>query len=124
MSKLLLIDDEEDVLFLTKLNLEGTGDYLVDTASNGEEGVVKAQSSNYDLVITDFKMPDMDGEAVLSALKALTPNTPIILFSIYYDDVTTVTAGIRKKADGLISKPIDKEELVGVTEHALAQRDS
>ena len=105
---ILLIDDERDLCMVMKLNLERTGYYAVETAYSGPEGLEKAKKNAFDLVITDFQMPGMDGAAVLQGLKAMRPRAPVVLCSVYHDDVTRITGALQQEADGLISKPIDQ----------------
>lgn len=122
--KVLLIDDESSICFFTKLNLERTGEYEVTVAYSGEEGLKKAQESDFDLVITDYRMPGMDGKQVLDALKANDARRPVILFSIYHDDASEVTQEIRRRADGIISKPIDTAQLHQSIRKALAKHEA
>ena len=119
---ILLIDDESSICKFTKLNLERSGAYRVTVAGSGEEGLKLAEQRDFDLVITDLRMPGMDGTAVLGVLKAMKPHCPVVLFSIYHDDSDELTSDIIAKADGLISKPIDHEQLTRVIEEALAKR--
>ena len=121
--KILLIDDEQDLCKVTKLNLERTGEYEVTMAFSGLEGLARAKTGEFDLVITDFKMPGMDGLAVLTALKAMRPHSPVVLFSVYHDDPRTVTVEIQQQADGLISKPIDHHRLLQVIKEVLGRKD-
>lgn len=123
MSKhtILLIDDEPSLCMIMKLNLEHTGEYIVETAASGEEGLKMAEAKKYDLVITDFKMPGIDGGIVAEALKAMKPHSPVVLFSIYHDDNTTISQNTRSKADAVISKPIDHDELHRAIKEALAK---
>lgn len=118
--KILLIDDEVSLLKFTKRNLEMTGDYEVTTAGSGTEGLEKAQAEAFDLVITDYKMPGLDGKSVIKALKSMNPDAPVVLFSIYYDD-EKLDPEVRHAADGLISKPIDRVQLYQVVKDALAK---
>ena len=119
--KILLIDDEVDLCTLVKMNLENSGEYEVTLAHSGQAGLVKVKSTEFDLVITDFKMPGMDGKEVLDILKARNPNLPVIIFSMFFDDASTITREIKKKADGLISKPIDDKQLIDTIKHVLAK---
>ena len=121
--KILLIDDEVSLCKFTKRNLERQGNYEVEVAHSGTEGVEKAQTTKFDLVITDYKMPGMDGKAVLDFLKAKNPRSPVVLFSIYHDDDDKITNDIMSKADGVISKPIDNEQLHKVVKDALAKSE-
>lgn len=119
---ILLIDDEPSICKFTKLNLERSDAYRVTVAGSGEEGLKLAEQRDFDLVITDFRMPGMDGKAVLDVLKATKPQCPVVLFSVYHDDSDTLTDDILAKADGLITKPIDHEQLTRAIEKALAKR--
>ena len=117
--RILLIDDEADLLRVTQMNLERSGDFVVTTAATGEEGVALARQAAFDLVITDFKMPGMDGGEVVAALKALQPRPPVVLFSVYHDDTATVTPEILNSVDGLISKPLDHGQLLATVRKLL-----
>ena len=117
--KVLLIDDEESICRFTKFNLESTNKYDVTAVLSGEEGLKKARETAFDLVITDFRMSGMNGEQVIEELKKKNPDLPILLFSIYHDDQTTITPMIKSKADGLLTKPIDFEELHKTIEKVL-----
>jgi len=117
--KILFIDDEVDLCKLVKVNLESLGEYEVTTVSSGEEGIKKAKELDFDLVITDFKMPGMDGEAVLDALKAMKPHLPVVFFSIYHDDISTIDTSVRNRVNGIVSKPIDHKHLYEVIKDIL-----
>lgn len=118
--KILLIDDEADLLRVTRMNLERTGDFDVTTAASGEAGLALARQGAFDLVITDFKMSGMDGGQVVQAMKALHPRPPVVLFSVYHDDTATVTPEILNSVDGLISKPLDHGQLLATVRKLLA----
>lgn len=119
--KVLIVDDEEELCLLVKHNLEHTGEFKVSTAFSGKEGIEAVKKTDFDLVITDFKMPDMDGEQVLNVIKKSNPELPVILFSIYHDDCASIDASVKNKADGLICKPIDQKQLYKVIKDALAK---
>ena len=117
--KVLIIDDEKNLCLLMKLNLEGTGEYEVTTVHSGMDGLEKVKELEYDLVITDYKMPGLDGKQVLKALKEMRPNEPVVLLSVYHDDSSEISAEIRTLADGIISKPIDNKQLHAVIKRVL-----
>lgn len=119
--RILLIDDEVQLCRMMKLNLERLGRYDVTTAFSGEEGVAKAKAESFDIVITDFNMPGIDGKQVLEALKAFNPRLPVILSSVYHDDPDTITLSTDRKSDGLISKPIDHAQLEKVIQDVLSR---
>ena len=116
---ILLIDDEPSICKFTKLNLEQGGEFEVTVAFSGEDGLRLADARDFDLVITDFRMPGMDGKAVLQALKAKKPTRPVILFSVYHDDLHELPHEIRRLANGMISKPIDHDQLQRTIHQAL-----
>ncbi|MBU0547197.1 MAG: response regulator [Candidatus Omnitrophica bacterium] len=118
--KILVIDDEKNLCFLLKSNLENIGEYVVDVAYSGEEGLTKAKETEYDLVITDFRMPGLNGRDVLNTLKDMRPNSPVVLCSVYHDDISTITALDIAKADGLITKPFDSKQLHNTIKEILA----
>ncbi len=77
---LLCIDDNEDVLECEKLFLESFG-YTVLTAPNGGKGLELAAVYPVDVVIVDYLMPEMNGQAVVLEMRRLRPETPIIMLS-------------------------------------------
>ena len=111
LRKILIIDDEFPVGYLIKINLEAEG-YEAILALSGEEALEKARTSAPDLITLDVLMPEMDGFAVLEALKrdeALN-SIPVMMIS--------VINGIRKKrgiqmgAVDYLFKPIDFDNLL------------
>lgn len=82
--RILVVDDEENVLFvmhdaLTRLGAE----YEIVTAQNGHEALDKVRATPFDLVITDLRMPGLDGVALTEAIKALNPGTVVIWMTAY-----------------------------------------
>lgn len=120
--KVLIIDDERDICELMKINLENTGEFDVKTVFSGEEGIKEARSGDYDLVITDFYMPGKDGAEVLKAIKESKPDMPVLLFSIYHDDESTLDISVKERADGIIHKPIKHDQLYKAIKDALAKK--
>jgi CheY-like chemotaxis protein len=96
--------------------LEGLG-YRVLTASSGEAGLQIAATRSIDLVITDYEMPAMNGEAVATALKVLKSDLPIILFS----GSTTVPARALQVVDAYCDKAGSREKLLAAI-HCLLQK--
>ena len=122
MKRILLIDDEAALADIVKLNLELSGDYAVTIASSGEAGLREIANEAFDLVITDFKLPGMNGVQVLERLKSEQPRLPVVLFSVYYDDPQAVPARSRALADGLVGKPIDHEAMERLVRKLLAEQ--
>ena len=119
--RILLIDDEVELCRMMKLNLERGGAYEVVTAFSGEEGLERVRAERFDVVITDFRMPGMNGKEVLEALKALNPRLPVILSSVYHDDPNVITRATDRQADGMISKPIDHVQLEATIQEVLSR---
>ena len=78
--KILLIDDNRQGLLARKTVLEEQG-YATAIASSGEDGIEQFASGNFDLVVTDYKMPRMNGAEVIAQIQAHRPGTPIVLIS-------------------------------------------
>ncbi|MCP5118633.1 MAG: response regulator [bacterium] len=81
---ILLIDDNKLGLAARKAVLEELG-YQITTASSPIDGLKRFAAGNFDLVVTDFKMPRMNGVELIAKAKALKPDTPIILLSGFAD---------------------------------------
>ncbi len=81
--KILIIDDEEDILLISQMSLRKVGDFEVVTALGGEEGLEKAARERPDLIVMDVMMPGLDGPATLERLKALpeTAETPVVFLT-------------------------------------------
>ena len=120
--KILVIDDNVDICDLTKIILESTGEYDVDTAYSGTEGLKKAKESPFDLFIMDYKMPGIGGKELLESLKKTKPDIPVIIFSIYFDDPDTIDADIKDKADDIIRKPIGDKVFIESIKRVLAKK--
>lgn len=117
MPKILIIDDEQNIRRSLRDILEFE-QYEVDEAKDGKEGVSMVQAGNYDVVLCDIKMPQMDGMEVLERLQILTPDLPVILISGHADLETAVEA-VRKGAFDFISKPPDMNRLLITIRNAL-----
>ena len=80
--KVLVVDDESELLELVKMRLEGSG-FDVLTASDGMEGILKVQDEKPDLIILDVLMPNLDGRGFLEQLKNIEElkGTPVIIFT-------------------------------------------
>ncbi len=110
--KILLVDDEPDILEILKYNLSSQG-YQIFTAKNGMEGVEKAKKKKPHLIILDVMMPEMDGmEAceIIRKTKGL-ENTIIAFLTARAEDYSQV-AGFDAGADDYITKPIKPKVLV------------
>jgi CheY-like chemotaxis protein len=81
---ILIVDDNRDGLVVRRLLLEEIG-YEVQIALSGEEGLKLYQSHRFDVVVTDFKMPRMNGIELIQRLRTLNPNARVVLLSGFVD---------------------------------------
>lgn len=111
-AKILLVDDEQDILDLIKYNLEKEG-FRVSTAGNGREGIAEAERSTPDLILLDVMMPQMDGMETCIQLRERPElkNTIIAFLTARGEDYSQI-AGFEAGADDYITKPIKPRVLV------------
>ncbi|MCF0185203.1 MAG: response regulator transcription factor [Bacteroidaceae bacterium] len=120
MSRILLIEDDEAIAELEKDYLE-LSDFEVDIETNGEEGLKKALSNNYDLFILDLMLPDMDGFEICKKIREV-KNEPILMVSAKKEEIDTIR-GLSLGADDYITKPFSPSELVARVKAHLARYD-
>ena len=121
MRTILVIDDERPTLQMFELYLGAYG-YPVLTAASGEEGLAVFAAKKPPIVLTDVKMPGMDGLAVLRAIKELRPETEVIVITGHGDvDLALTALGLR--ATDFIDKPIRREALEAALARANGRLD-
>lgn len=116
MSKILIIDDERAIRRALREILEFEN-FEVDEAEDGQQGVEKATSTDYDLIFCDIKMPKMDGMEVLEALKNAAIEVPVIMIS-GHGNVDTAVQAIKKGAFDFIEKPLDLNRILVTVRNA------
>jgi len=118
--KVMIVDDEEDFLKITKINLEKTGKYEVQTMSDAADIISKVKSFNPHIILLDILMPNMDGVEALKVLNKdpLGKNIPIITLSALDTDKDKLMMYKLGVVDFLV-KPIEKDELIAKIEKAL-----
>jgi two-component system response regulator PilR (NtrC family) len=107
--KLLIVEDEKSMREVLKILLEGEG-HEVTTASDGFEGMSCIEKDIFDLVITDLKMPKVDGFEVLRKIKELSPGTIVIMITAFGNTETAIEA-MKLGAYDYISKPFNIDEI-------------
>jgi signal transduction histidine kinase len=116
----LVIDDEQGIRDMLSFNLSQDG-YVVLTAQNGEEGIQKVRENKIDIIITDIKMPVMDGITVLGKVKEINPEIEVIV-ATGYGTLETAIECMKKGACDYINKPFDINELSTIVTKAFETR--
>jgi len=110
--RILLVDDEPTQCLIMARLLKRAG-YEVETAGNGREALVKLQSGDYQLLITDWEMPEMDGIALCRELRCSQVQGYVYTILLTARDSTEhVVAGLRAGADDYLTKPVIEAELI------------
>jgi two-component system response regulator HydG len=122
--RVLIIDDEPAHAEVVAESLERVG-YAVAVATSGSAGAKRIADEDFDLVLTDLKMPDMDGMALLRKVKQEAPDTEVVVVT-GHGDVATAVEAMRQGATHFLTKPLDMAQLrtiVGkAAEHAQLAR--
>lgn len=119
MNKILVVDDEKDICRALEFVLSGEG-YSVSTARSGEEAVALLRKSDFDVVLTDLRMEELDGIAVLEEAKRLNPDSSVI-FMTAYASVESAVEAMKKGAADYIVKPFMNEEIRHTVRRAIEQ---
>ena len=110
---ILIIEDEDELAAVTKLNLEETGKYSVIIMANGRDGLCCIKNEAPDLVLLDLMLPGLQGEAICRDIK-INPKTkdiPIIMVTAKVSDTDKVLGRVLG-ADSYLSKPVDIKDLL------------
>ena len=111
VGKILIIDDEKDMLILLQRIITEETEYLVDIESDAEHAIERFRNNAYDLVITDLKMPKMDGIRLLETVKKINPRINIVILTAFATIENAVEA-IQKGAYDYITKPFQRERIL------------
>ena len=108
--RLLIVDDDKQIRELLVFDIAQSG-YIVDCASDGQEGLKKALENNYDLILLDVMMPKMNGYDVCKNIRKSKPEVPILMLTAK-GTITDKTQGFDSGADDYIVKPFDIQEVL------------
>ncbi|MDA8388923.1 MAG: response regulator [Nitrospiraceae bacterium] len=117
---ILAIDDEEIVRMCCSRILRTAG-YDVDTSSGGPGALEMTEEKKYDVVLTDLKMPGMDGIALMVELKKRLPDARVIVVT-GYSTIETATRAMTMGAYNYLEKPFSPESLLAVVRDALGEK--
>lgn len=106
MHHILIVDDAEPIAYLFRRYFERNGT-RVSVATKGKTAMQIARDDPIDGLVTDFKMPDMNGEELVDQLRAITPLLPVIFVSAFTPDI-----GPEDNKTKVFSKPMEPEQVV------------
>ncbi|MDR2536187.1 MAG: sigma-54 dependent transcriptional regulator [Treponema sp.] len=119
--KILIVDDEKNIREGLAASLEMDG-YDVVTAALGDEGWKRFQKGDIDLVITDLRMPGLNGEDLLKRIMVESPGIPVIMLT-GHGTVETAVAAMRNGAYDFLTKPVNLDRLSLLVKRALQNRE-
>lgn len=117
MAKLLVIDDQQSIRKTLREILEYE-DFQVDEAEDGQKGLEMVQKNDYDVILSDIKMPKLDGIEFLEKVLETKPDIPVIMIS-GHGNIDTAVDAIKKGAYDYISKPVDLNRLLVTVRNAM-----
>jgi len=117
VASILVVDDQQNFRFSLAVTLKREG-HDVSEASSGQQAVRTMAASPFDIVVTDLRMPGMDGLALLQEVKKMTPQSEVVVMTAF-GSVDTAVEAMRHGASDYITKPFQPEELVLVIKRTL-----
>ncbi len=117
IARVLVVDDEPVVISSCRRVLTQAG-YEVDTSDSGREGMRRALAEDFDLVLTDIKMPDVDGMELARTLRNERPGTAVVIIT-GYGSVRSAVEATKFGVSDYIEKPFTPEEIAGAARRAL-----
>src|SRR5512135_1092891 len=115
--RILLIDDDKDLLHLVSMRLRAAG-YAVVTAESGQAGLAAMAATPPDMVITDLRMEGMDGLALFDAIHRDAPSLPVVIVTAH-GTIPEAVAATRRGVFGFLTKPFDPKLLLDTVAEAL-----
>lgn len=113
MARLLVCEDDPDIRFFLKTQLEAAGHEVVE-ADNGDAGFGEYVHLGVDMILTDMMMPDFSGADLVSTLTLIDNSPPVLVISAFTDDARTQALEKEPNVVGVLSKPWDRDELLGI----------
>jgi two-component system response regulator GlrR len=117
--QLLLVDDDASLLRLLTIRLEGEG-FTVTAVEDGQNALRKLQNNNFDVVLSDLRMPGLDGLALFEQIMGIRKDIPVILMTAH-GTISDAVAATQRGVFGFLPKPVDHDELRTLLQKALSQ---
>lgn len=111
MKKILIIDDDKDILFLLEKIIERCTDYTVVTVENGAQAQVWLGKNHWDLVITDVELPDCSGLSMVEQIRKHNPDAKVLMITGHHDTHTVIDA-LHLKVDAFLLKPFERNAFI------------
>src|SRR5512143_1661239 len=118
--RILFIDDDQSGREVALFNLRKAG-YEVTPASDGQEGLALVSPEKFDIVVTDLKMPVLNGMEVLETVRKASPETPVLVITAF-GNVDTAVEAMKRGAFDFIGKPFQRDQILLSVEKALERR--
>jgi DNA-binding NtrC family response regulator len=115
--RILIVEDDEDIRHLLADLFTDEG-YRIDEASDGAEALVKMHQRHYDVVLSDYHMPRIDGGTLLQVVRLFSPDCPVILTSCDPEFTELSNNGHFHEAFACLSKPFELEQLLRTVHEA------
>jgi DNA-binding NtrC family response regulator len=112
-SHLLIVDDEADIVEIIAFSFKYAGFKNIHCAGSGNQAIALVKKQNFDLIVTDVRMPDGDGVFLLSEVRRICAKPPLTVFITAFADLDTGEA-LKMGAFALLSKPFDLNKVVGL----------
>ena len=108
--QVLIVEDDLDIIALLQLHLNDQG-YDCHVATSGKTGLQTMLDSNFDLVVLDITLPELDGLSILRQVRAIKPSLPILMLTARSEEIDKVL-GLEMGADDYLTKPFSIRELI------------
>jgi len=122
MGRILAVDDELDMLALLKMIIEGYSDHQVIATNNPLEAVELMEKEQFDLILTDLKMPGMDGMELLAAARKRDESALVMVITAY-GSLESAEEAMAQGAFDFITKPFRKEQILLSIDKAMRWRE-